>query len=374
MSQCSGCGLCAFVCKHNAITMERAEDGFLYPKIDPRRCVNCGICKTVCPFAQHTEAGNLPLAAYGFKHNRAIREQSSSGGFFTALSDCILAQGGVVYGAVWTKEFAVTHIRGETADQRNQMRSSKYIQSDITAVFADIKADVSSGMPVLFTGTPCQCAAVCKLFNGQPPENLYIMDLICHGVMPQPFFDAYIKDICQRNGQQIAQVNLRDKRFGLETVGITFADGTVYHSKNDYFYKAYGVHALQRPSCFSCTCAKQRRYSDFTAGDFWGIQKSHPDFHDDLGVSLLLVNTPKGQSLYQQLGGSTDAIAVSPETYAPYQPNLSVPTQQGKNANRFLNYYRKHGYKKTMHRFFDVTLARRMNAFVYKSLKTILHK
>lgn len=369
---CSGCGLCASICQQKAIAMVLDQNGFMYPQIDETRCTHCNACVKVCPFQQSNDGGNIPLASYAVMHTQTVREKSSSGGFFTALSDHILSQKGVVYGAVWTDEYAVTHIRADNACDRDRMRSSKYVQSDITGVFSQIKADVAANIPVLFTGTPCQCAAITKMFGGKQPENLYIMDVICHGVMPQPFMHAYLQHVCKKNGKQMTAVNLRDKRFGWQTVGVEFSDGTVYHSEDDYFYQAYAMHALQRPACFSCACAKEARFSDFTAGDFWGIQKNHPELYDDLGVSLVLINSQRARALLSDLGEDIKIVPVRPEDYLLYQPNLRKPTEYGKRAEEFSKYYQKHGYEKTMHRFFDVTLMRKINTLGYSILKKLL--
>jgi len=372
---CSGCGLCAKVCRQGAIQMVQQADGFLYPQIDRNACTNCGACRAVCPFTKSNEDGSATLEAYALKHRDEVRQVSSSGGFFTLLSDSVLDQGGVVYGAVWSQDYSVLHIRADNRVDRDRMRGSKYMQSDISGVLDSIKKDIASGLPVLFTGTPCQCAAVARMFGKKRPENLLMMDVICHGVLPQSLFSAYLADIGKRfPDKRMTSVNLRDKKYGLQVVGIHFHDGTDYHSDQDYFYKVYGMHALQRQSCFACTCAAEGRFGDFTVGDFWGIQHSHPELSDDLGISLVLVNTEKARKLYPALTEQLVSVAVEPEAYLPYQPNLRRPTMRGKRADAFSAYYTKHGYQKTMHRFFDVTLMRRINAIGYKLLKKILRK
>lgn len=375
LKSCSGCGLCAQVCTRKAIIMKAGEDGFVYPHIDETLCTDCGACRKICPFDSSYVSEKRILASYAVKHEDDVRRQSSSGGFFSILSDYILENGGVVYGAVWTEKFAVKHIRADQVAQRDQMRSSKYLQSQIYEIYEPLKKDVVAGKLVLFTGTPCQCAAISRLFGKTKPENLWIMDLICHGVLPQSFFDAYLKDIQDKYpSKTIKKVNLRDKRYGLQAVGIEMSDGTVYHSEDDYFYKAYAFRALQRESCFSCTCTKETRFGDFTVGDFWGSKQNASEFHDELGISLVLVNTEKAKALYQILCEHMNHIPVPSDAYVPYQPNLRAPTVRVGRADSFLMYYRKHGYKKTMHRFFDVTLIRRINSFGYKTLRKIFRK
>lgn len=372
---CSGCGLCAQMCSQRAITMTVGKDGYLYPTINESLCTKCGACERICPFDKKYVSENSILESYAIKHSDEIRQQSSSGGFFTLLSEYILKNNGVVYGAVWTSDFSVTHIRADNPADRDRMRSSKYIQSRIDHIYEPLKKDVASGKLVLFTGTPCQCAAISKLFGKNSPENLWIMDMICYGVLSQKFFNEYLQDIQSKHSNvKIEKVNLRDKRYGVQTVGVDFDDGSTYHGDDDYFYKAYSFHALQRESCFTCPCANEERFGDFTVGDFWGSRQSRPDFHDELGISLVIVNTPKAGALFQELKKEVVSIAIEKNVYMPYQPNLRKPTQKGERAERFRKYYRKHGYKKTMHRFFDKTLMRKINSSIYSFLKNILRK
>lgn len=374
-SSCSGCGLCASMCPQKAIQMVQDKTGFFYPEVDNALCVNCDVCRRICAFAGNETSGKSSLMAYAMKHNPSIRQGSSSGGFFTALSDSILRQNGVVYGAVWTADFQVKHIRADNIEDRDRMRGSKYIQSDITGIYEKLRTDVSAGIPVLFTGTPCQCAAVTKLFEKKRADNLWIMDVICHGVLSQSFFDAYLADIQKKNpNKRIVSVNLRDKRFGWQSVGIAFDDGSVHNSPDDYFYKAYAAHALQRPSCFSCTCAKEARYGDFTVGDFWGCKQTQPGFYDELGISLVLANTARANDFLLQLKADVDMIPLVEEDYLPYQPNLRKPTEKGSRSEKMIAYYNQNGYKKTMHRFYDVTLMRRINKLGYRILQKILRK
>lgn len=305
--QCSGCGLCVDICKKNAIAMKEAEDGFKYPVIDEALCVNCHACAKRCPFDKNKcgyLASNSTLESYLFKHKQDIRKESASGGFFTLLSDAILKKGGVVYGAVFDRTYRVIHVRTDNKLARNAIRGSKYVQSNISEdIYKAIIADVKSNKTVLFTGTPCQCAAVTELFHGEIPQNLIIMDLICHGVLSERLFQEYIADVKRRNKEHsnISKINLRDKEFGWQESSVTFADGYKHHGKQDYFYSIYSMNALQRDSCFECVYSQHKRVGDFTVGDFWGIKDSYPDLYDDLGVSLVLANTERAVSFMEEV-------------------------------------------------------------------------
>ena len=370
--QCSACGLCVSVCANHAISMQVDEDGFRYPYIDKEKCTSCGACEKVCPF--HASMLNNPNArkvrrSYAFKHRSDVQKVSSSGGFFTALSDYVLDNNGILYGAVFDEQYHVFHDRTENRSGRDKMRGSKYVQSDLSKVYQTIKQDVKSGRLVLFSGTPCQCAAVIRYFGGKKPENLIMMDLICHGVLSDEFFQQYLDGVCKKNPGTISKINFRDKDFGWQDVSITFDNGNCYHSADDYFYKAYATHAFQRSSCFHCPFATEKRWGDFTVGDYWGMQKYHPDFYDDLGVSLVLVNTEQGETILESCAGQF--LPIQPQEYATVQPNLRQPTARGDRADKIQIYYKKHGYSKTMHRFFDVTLQRKINSQIAKILKKL---
>lgn len=51
--ECCGCAACMAVCRHNAITMQEDEEGFLYPFCDSSKCVGCFNCKKACLFKKY---------------------------------------------------------------------------------------------------------------------------------------------------------------------------------------------------------------------------------------------------------------------------------------------------------------------------------
>jgi len=225
-SQCCGCSACASVCKHNAIAMEPDAMGFLYPKIDYSKCVNCGQCDAVCAFNDHYDVSkNLsePIC-YGARHkNLQEVETSRSGAAFIAISDFILKSGGVVYGAGYTDHFRVVHKRATTKNQRDEFKGSKYVQSDMNSVFQQVKNDLRKGLLVLFSGTPCQTAGLNSYISNKLKDNLFLVDIICHGV-PSPYiWRDYIAYLEAKQGSKICWVNFRDKqKFGWSAHKETF--------------------------------------------------------------------------------------------------------------------------------------------------------
>ena len=179
-ADCCGCTACASVCAHDAIIMQPDSLGFLYPKIDESKCVDCGLCEKVCSFNDNYETSNnfeKPLA-YAARHKKMSEiETSRSGAAFIAMSDYILEQGGVVYGAGYADHFRVVHKRATTKEERNEFKGSKYVQSDLNTVFRQVKKDLRDGLTVLFSGTPCQTSGLNSYVGKKLRENLFLVDI-----------------------------------------------------------------------------------------------------------------------------------------------------------------------------------------------------
>ena len=211
---CCGCTACASICSHDAISMKPDTLGFLYPEVDMEKCVDCGLCEKVCAFNDNYDTSlNLSQPdVYAARHkNMKEIEASQSGAAFVALSDWILEQGGVVYGAGYSEHFRVVHKRATTKKERDEFRGSKYVQSDLNIVFRQVKDDLKMGLLVLFSGTPCQTAGLSSYIGGRLRDNLYLMDIVCHGV-PGPFvWKDYLRYLEQKEKMSITAVNFRDK-------------------------------------------------------------------------------------------------------------------------------------------------------------------
>lgn len=214
-ADCCGCTACASICNHDAITMEPDALGFLYPKVDESKCVECGLCEKVCAFNDNYDKSlNLPRPdAYAARHKDMDEVMKSrSGAAFVAISDYILEQGGVVYGAGYKDHFRVAHKRATTKEERDEFRGSKYVQSDLTGVFSQVKQDLKNGLIVLFSGTACQTAGLKSYIGNKLSANLYLIDIVCHGV-PSPFiWRDYIAHLEKKYGSEISSVNFRDKQ------------------------------------------------------------------------------------------------------------------------------------------------------------------
>ena len=329
-SGCSGCGACAYACPAGAIAMKADEEGFLYPVIRQELCLDCGACARICPFqakghGKHEEEPDCYVA----KHRQAAAlAASTSGGAFTALSDAALSQGGAVYGVVFDKMLRAVHRRAETGEERDSMRFSKYVQSDLGRTFAQVKADLLEDRPVLFTGCPCQNAGL-QAYLGPlaRARQLICCDVICYGVPSPRAWEEYKALLEQERGGTLQYVSFRSKALGWsrQNSNELFQYRTSVMEANgwdDRFYRLFFQNrAVIRPSCGQCPYTDSRRCTDLTIADYWGVERYAPRLYDSRGVSLVLASTSKGKRLL---------AAAAPQLWLEERPLEEALAQQGK--------------------------------------------
>lgn len=333
--QCYGCSACANICPVLAIRMEYDEEGFSYPVIDPQKCIDCKMCVKICPFHQTLDEDALKSdyqqRYFATQHkDQEIVARSSSGGMFTALSDCILAHNGVVYGAAFDAAFVVGHQRAEDKTGTGAFRGSKYIQSDIKNIYFLILEDISQGRQVLFTGTPCQVAGV-RSFVMQKKhslDNLILCDFICHGVASPRVWTSYIDYFKQKYDGGLSYYEFRGKTHGWHErepiLRINNNDISNLYNKKNSFLLLYQTCFADRPCCYSCKYTSYNRYSDMTLADFWNIGSVCPEMDDDTGTSQVLVNTQIGQKWFDLCLDEIKYHECSKKDV--WQPHLEYPT------------------------------------------------
>ncbi len=312
---CTGCSACVNVCPADAVSMKENPDGFIMPCIDPEKCIRCGKCINTCPAvnvpADNTEA---PII-YSAMANDEVRTSSSSGGMFTVFADKILEMGGYVCGAVFDSDnLEIRHIIADTTDGTEAMKKSKYAQSNIGTLYRDVKKLLNENKPVLFTGTPCQVAGL-NSYLGRRYDNLFTVDILCHGVPSQKMLRTYIEEISARpeictEGVPPKPVNIifRDKmRHGWRSstfIRIEFSNGRVYESslkKDDPFEHVFHDKIALRLSCADCKFCAFPRQGDVSIGDFWGIQDIAPEMTDHLGTSIVFINNQNGRQFFDSI-------------------------------------------------------------------------
>lgn len=316
---CCGCSACASICPVGCITMENDSEGFSYPKVDAKKCVNCGLCERVCPFLIHSESDNVEKAFAAYALDDDIRIKSSSGGLLTTFAEEVLRRHGLVYGVSMSNDCRSCHfICVDSLDRLTNIRGSKYLQADVDYIYREIEQKLKEKRYVLFSGTPCQSNGLRKYLRLEY-DNLLIVDFVCHGVPSQMLWDNYISHIAEIKKINIRGVDFRCKKRGWNKSLIKFSSNSsdIYISKDSSSYFCFFMKNLSlRPSCYKCK-AKRMRLADITIGDFWGIEKVFPDIDAEKGVSLIIPRTKKGQDfidlvsnrLYIRQTGYTDAVA-----------------------------------------------------------------
>lgn len=338
---CTGCTACYNVCPHKAIQMVEDSEGFKFPQIDTAKCTNCGLCEKVCIPSNGYVKQPFETKAYGAKNkNLDERKKSQSGGAFYVLAKYILSQGGVVYGSLIDEAFVVRHARASTEEQAKGFRGSKYVQSDLGDIFLSVKEDLLLGVPVLFSGTPCQVAGL-KAFLRKAYDNLLLVDLICHGVPSPKVWSDYIEWQLYRNGSKtIEQVSFRDKSYRW---GSHYESFFIENKKKTFDINArlFYSHNAHRNSCYTCPFTNTEKLSDITIGDYWGIENVKPDFRDEYGVSAILVNSSTGQSIWSKVCEQFDYFECKVEDIMARNPQLSKPVAKPATRDEFWQDYEK---------------------------------
>ncbi|OUP86194.1 hypothetical protein B5F07_02570 [Lachnoclostridium sp. An169] len=352
--RCTGCASCFNKCPVNAITMQYDREGFIYPVIAEKKCVNCGQCFNVCPELNTASTQKLIHSegtCYATMADDEIRAVSSSGGMFTLLAEKILDDGGVVAGAAYSDDYMeVSHIIVDGKDGLKKLRGSKYVQSAIGSVYKDLLQELKQGRKVLFVGCPCQVAGLYS-FLGQDWANLYTADLVCHGANSLTAYQSFVKETAK--GRKVKEVNFRDKTvYGWSTpTTIYFEDGTVFNAAwneskwNDGFLK--GI--INRPCCSTCHYAQRNRVADLTLGDFWQIHRWNEECNDWKGTSLVLVNTAKGEQIFNNVSGRMKLCQKAPLDFAvQYNGQLVRPNRAHPGRKFFFHHLEKDGYHKSL--------------------------
>lgn len=346
---CCGCTACASICAHGAISMLPDSLGFLYPVVDASKCINCGLCENVCSFNDHYDiSANFTIPkAFAVRH-KDLSEimKSRSGASFAAISDWVFNQGGVVYGVGYKDHFVVAHKKAININERDEFRGSKYVQSDLRGVYAQVKKDLKGGYLVLFSGTPCQTAGLASFVGNKFREKLILVDIVCHGVPAPYIWRDYIDYLEQKHHSQVINVDFRNKKkFGWRDHrdSIYFANGE--EDDSSWYSTEFYKHLHFRPSCGVCHFCNLKRPSDFTLGDFWGLEYQNAEFNsDNKGASLLLINTPKGLNLFQKINDKLNFFETSPDIYTKLNPNLRKPLWVHPKSDKFAQDYTKKGF------------------------------
>lgn len=337
VDHCTGCSACGDICPKGAISFKKKNDGFYYPVIDNEKCINCGLCYKICP--RINKNSNHPIKGFvSYSLNRDIYLNSASGGIFSELAKYVLSKNGIVYGAAFDG-MKVKHIRIDSMNDIIKLQKSKYIQSDTRGIFKKCRDDLNNDKIVLFSGVPCQISAL-NNYLGKKYKNLYTCDLVCHGVPSQNRFDEFIDFENKRKHGKIISFQFRKK------MKKNTSSQTYYYEikKNKYIKKKSGnyydfpyllgfqKYLFLRDSCYDCNYANMERCSDLTLGDYWDLIYK---YNKPKGLSMVLINTKKGEKLFEEIKDSIYIESVDINTIQKSNECLNHPSKPSKQKEAF---------------------------------------
>ena len=374
-AECCGCEACSHVCGKKAITMQDDGCGFKYPVIDESLCVKCGMCESVCPLANKPIKAEFAARFFALRSkDDAMVRRSSSGGMVGLMAEEVFSRGGVMYGVVYGEGFRVEHARAENMQEAEAFKTSKYVQSDISAMYETLKKDLAEGRTVLVTGTPCQIAGVKNWLAASRTDTslLYTCDNICHGVSSPLTFSDYLASLTKYipDGDYIDSVNMRYKdKSGCTRLEISAKEtGTIQEIHQYSYHRLYQNRIANRPACFACQFTSYNRQGDITVADFWNHKPTDFAFDTQYGISETLVNSSKGQELFDAIRDKAYYQEVSKEK--AWQPHLEYPTQRPEAYDRFWSEYLKtNNREQVMKDYLKVSPVYRMILFVIPILR-----
>ena len=356
--QCCACGACVNICPSQAIYFQPDENGFLFPQIDQDKCIDCGQCQEVCiykhPQQEISEKETYVAVAKGID----IRK-SASGGIFASLAKNIIEKGGIVFGCAMEIEngyFVSKHVSIEKLEELSQLQGSKYVQSSTELTYKSVKDYLNVGRTVLYSGTPCQIAAL-KLFLGKQYGNLFTIDTICHGVPNSQFFNDSIKYENEKRKGIITGFDFRDKSQGWKLHGkmTVEKDGKTntvfFEAEESSYYQLFLNGYTYRENCYRCPFACDKRPGDITIGDYWCVDLVHPELltenggqlEQKNGVSCMIVNTEQGKKMMEQYGREILTWHSTYEKASKYNQQLLQPSKKPTERDEVFTRYHQ-GY------------------------------
>lgn len=306
---CCGCNACGDICAHHAITFKTDVEGFWYPEVSNKLCVECGLCEKVCPMLNKPDKViryNEPRVFAAYNKDEGVRVDSTSGGIHSVLANKMYEQHSYVGGAVYNEDHTCSQIIDDNPARLPEIRSSKYLQSNATGVYKQIREKLRNGDNVFFCACPCQIQALYIFLGNKEYDNLVTCDFICRGVNSPKVFLKYMEMLERQFQSKAVKIKFKAKQWGWHnfSMRVNFANGKEYCKDryHDLFFIGYlQANLMTRPSCYQCHFKGFPQKADITLADFWGIENLDMTMDQDKGTSLVMVNSDKGMALFESI-------------------------------------------------------------------------
>ena len=386
--ECCACRACSSVCTKGAISFVEDKYGFWFPNIDEKLCVNCSKCVSVCNFHNDSvEYRKQPVKGYAASLCDKERiMNSTSGGVFMAIAEWILDKGGCVFGCVWDDNMNAVHVCAESMEQVLPMQGSKYVQSNVGNTYAEVKKKLLEDRYVLFSGTPCQVAAL-KSYLGWEYEKLITMDLVCHGVPSNRLFHQFLAQQEKRFKGKVTDFHFRHKSpdwlYSRVWMEIQRGKRKIHKAlllvESPYSMMYSGKNQISRESCSHCKYACPQRGGDLTIGDYWGYKKEDINFEYKDGLSCILVNNPKMLPVLEELNLTKQEVSI--ESIIENNAHLMRPSCKHEKRDYVLETFAKEGYQALEREYFKDNAERirhsrnkRRRKVIEDTFKKIIHR
>lgn len=329
-NQCTGCMACVNVCHKDAITIADSLDAY-NAKIDPAKCVDCQACLKVCPNLVKPEFRDPILWKQGWIPEETARQQSSSGGAAAAFAKSFVEAGGYVCSCQFKEGEFLYHLTNQMEDLK-RFAGSKYVKSNPGTAYKQVKELLKEGNKVLWIGLPCQVAGILSYVGEKWKDNLYTVDLICHGTPSPQLLDSFLKErgYSLKDSQEIGF--RRNLHYQVEVNGRSVTP----HRVRDLYTHAFLGNLDYTENCYSCQYAKLKRVSDLSLGDSW---KSNLAEEEKKGISLILCQTEKGRWLMEESGLHLEEVSLDHAIH--HNERLRQPAQTPAGRKKFFQCMKK---------------------------------
>lgn len=341
--KCCGCSTCTHICPKHAITLCENDEGFKQFYIDESKCINCGLCIKKCPQINNIKNSKTISSKYyaAYLKNQNLIKKSASGGIFQAIANNFNKLGKYsIIGCKYDSNYNAIHDCVDDGESIKCFLSSKYVQSDLGDIYKTIKMKLKQDKYVLFSGTPCQVAGLYSFLEKKECEKLFTIDIICHGVPSPLLFKKYVDYLENSHKGKLKNYNFRCKDNNTSDKYYKYTIGKETYS-DSYYFDSYYYNFVKgnnyRECCYECKYANKNRISDITIGDYLGINDVHPNIQNNLGVSVMIINTEKGEKIFDLIKKDIIYYDSEYEKASMHNHNLKSPAERPLIRNTIYN-------------------------------------